>query len=667
VSQPAFSNGESGLSVRTKLNDSFNELYDAKGTRTVYVNNFGAVGDGTTHPLSERYASLEAAQTVYPHATALTDEIDWCAWQAASDWLYDNSPDLGFSGNNWSVGRIKADGRYVVNKSIVLTHCSIIIEGVNGGERYVYGGATSIKYNGPDGADDNHIAILDFYGMDEVGDPPAGKYPIHGQGIGKVYHLGLFGKGGSMTGAPSASGYIWGIRFRNGSFCEVAHCNFGGTLYDGIVACSQMFTRIYHNFFFEVHRDAISILGFTGDFSTTVWIDDNEFGYVGRYAILQNYNGAIEPAPSVRRNSFEHVSMSTYYFQNPEWFVQGLASCVCQIGGTFGQYSENRFEGCTGHPSESVAGLLWADFHFISVGNLQILNNRHGGIAFAAYRDNPNRTTAAYASFMTDHNYCDITNTRNFHAGDTGDFLGSSACADITVDGCNGFILNVGGVGLSNGTYHNWRNSVGALVCLNLPVVTGTYIEKVEPNTTAIPSMMPLPVPLLHNALEYSFARGPAKFLQGNEFYPFAIPFGTWAAATAYRAIVRTHELGVSMAKKWVIPATANGYFYECTVAGTSAGSAPTWPTTPGATVTDGGVTWKCVGTYMLRFDNGIERYVIGRRLMISTAAPSSSADGYFSGGDRVLNQTPEAAGVSEWVCTSSGLPGTWKTVSVNS
>lgn len=46
---------------------------------------FDAIGDGASHPLSERFATLGAAQAAYPHATALTDEIDWCAWQGAID------------------------------------------------------------------------------------------------------------------------------------------------------------------------------------------------------------------------------------------------------------------------------------------------------------------------------------------------------------------------------------------------------------------------------------------------------------------------------------------------------------------------------------------------------------------------------------------------------
>src|SRR5688572_29551914 len=58
----------------------------------------------------------------------------------------------------------------------------------------------------------------------------------------------------------------------------------------------------------------------------------------------------------------------------------------------------------------------------------------------------------------------------------------------------------------------------------------------------------------------------------------------TWASATAY---------AVGDAVK---PTTRNSYWYRCTVAGTSAGTEPSWPTTLGNTVVDGGtLTWKCI------------------------------------------------------------------------
>lgn len=42
---------------------------------------FGAVADGTLHPLSEYYATLGAAQAIYPFVTSLTQSIDYAAIQ----------------------------------------------------------------------------------------------------------------------------------------------------------------------------------------------------------------------------------------------------------------------------------------------------------------------------------------------------------------------------------------------------------------------------------------------------------------------------------------------------------------------------------------------------------------------------------------------------------
>jgi hypothetical protein len=63
----------------------------------------------------------------------------------------------------------------------------------------------------------------------------------------------------------------------------------------------------------------------------------------------------------------------------------------------------------------------------------------------------------------------------------------------------------------------------------------------------------------------------------------------TWQASHAYNNFRSAGQPSL------VVPTVANGHVYACYTAGTSAGSEPTWPTTNGVTVTDGGVTWVCL------------------------------------------------------------------------
>lgn len=47
--------------------------------------NYGLVADGATHPLSQFYGSLGAAQADFPFASALTQEVDYCACKLAAN------------------------------------------------------------------------------------------------------------------------------------------------------------------------------------------------------------------------------------------------------------------------------------------------------------------------------------------------------------------------------------------------------------------------------------------------------------------------------------------------------------------------------------------------------------------------------------------------------
>lgn len=68
-----------GSIAQRNLKDRFGDVAN--------IFDFGAICDGTAHPLSERYDTLLEAQAAYPTLTdlLLTDEIDWAAWQASCD------------------------------------------------------------------------------------------------------------------------------------------------------------------------------------------------------------------------------------------------------------------------------------------------------------------------------------------------------------------------------------------------------------------------------------------------------------------------------------------------------------------------------------------------------------------------------------------------------
>jgi len=75
----------------------------------------------------------------------------------------------------------------------------------------------------------------------------------------------------------------------------------------------------------------------------------------------------------------------------------------------------------------------------------------------------------------------------------------------------------------------------------------------------------------------------------GDVFDPVAAAariFSTWKATIVYT----TNDS--------VWPITKNGFYYECTTAGTSGGSEPVFPTTRGNTVADGTVVWTCRGLW---------------------------------------------------------------------
>lgn len=75
--------GDALIGVKQPFTGGYARTQHDKNTESLSIKDFGAIGDGANHPLSERYATLAAAQAVYPFVTALTQTIDYAATQAA--------------------------------------------------------------------------------------------------------------------------------------------------------------------------------------------------------------------------------------------------------------------------------------------------------------------------------------------------------------------------------------------------------------------------------------------------------------------------------------------------------------------------------------------------------------------------------------------------------
>lgn len=174
---------------------------------------YGAIADGSSHPLSEVYATLATAQVVYPHAVALTDQIDWAAFQAAMNAALATVP----------IGMVEFAGHYVHNRPVAATPPNgTDLVGLN--VRGIGRGSSTITQTADDdpiftitGTNIHSVTYKDFTGTWSTAAASAktDRIVIRGDGVGNWYN-------GAITDITMTNGHyvvasttqlIWGQEF----------------------------------------------------------------------------------------------------------------------------------------------------------------------------------------------------------------------------------------------------------------------------------------------------------------------------------------------------------------------------------------------------------------------------------------------------------------------
>jgi hypothetical protein len=302
---------------------------DAKLKTMPSVKDFGAIGDGGTHPLSERYATLAAAQAVYPFVTSLTQTIDWAAIQAAT--------------NTISSGR----GTVYIPKGIYITKDEIDCSS-NSYDMLAYVGDAAQTYVR------NYAAS------------PMATFNCSGS-VFKVAALS-FKNIALWYPTNTAAGSI-GVKLVNRQETYFDHMSVSG-YYNGIVLTTSWAPRVNNSVFSDSKAAAVTT---TDSSFKGAAITNNTFfgnGIVANKAALEliSPNGAIvsgnDFSTNYRHISFQYavgVSVNGNYFENTPSYTP--ASFQFNTANAAINFTGNTIQWSTGNVFENVEGLSFYNNH----------------------------------------------------------------------------------------------------------------------------------------------------------------------------------------------------------------------------------------------------------------------------------------------------------------
>lgn len=581
--------------------DLGNVAVTAANHSKIYINDFYPAGEGPRNTLAELYVSRTPADLSYatiddyiadlpafcqasatlwkdwaPAPITIDDEIDYIALQVAFNYGYDtgtfvNMVDAGFV----------LEGFYKTNRQTVCTLNGVHIEGIapNAGG---YGPGIHFM-GGAVGTVDAPTSVLRIFTYDELGAVATDR--TFGQGgctvVLKNFLILGTQSATSTSNQATGHGYCNGISVASTQFFEADHVTCAGNLYDGMVFTrSQLWVNI-HDCRISSSRDGISNYHDEGDNTTTFWIHHNEFGGSGRYAILLDHfsGGAVEQMPLIYDNSFE-CDTDSFYYQHPEWYVQGVRAWMCIINGSLTKFERNRFEGSGGTPN------AWACLHLCSSSlGLTLRGNTMGGwIVFSTFPSGDPRTSAASTKGNAD-GWSDVTDQRNYNVGRLGHITSNGQGQCVISENYNFLgLLTVNGYGLFDGTSLVTVKEISEIAFIDLSTKPGTYTRLVENMDECVPlystSFGRLVMQNVNNYRGYDGIRyiGSKDTVAGTGSFALTANGRTaWVTATHYSPFFSGYD-----PSRHVRPTTPNGRFYQCMVDGTShAATEPTWSNLP--------------------------------------------------------------------------------------
>jgi hypothetical protein len=172
---------------------------------------FQAVGDGTSRPLAQRYSTLAAAQADYPHATALTDELDWAAIQGAIN----RATATGTLGGKVVLA---ANRRYLLNRTLQAPP-RLTLEGAGSNSTLVYTGTgTALEADPGTGRVANwHLVLQNFTLRAKTGTRGIALRDVADVDISNVAVFGQAAAGEPITGFTEACLYLGASRPPHGA------------------------------------------------------------------------------------------------------------------------------------------------------------------------------------------------------------------------------------------------------------------------------------------------------------------------------------------------------------------------------------------------------------------------------------------------------------------